>query len=542
MKSKKTSRLILSISIVGWFIIALFVFNIVSISAQDSAKTNVYKKIKLFNDVLFKLQENYVDEIDISKLIDSAIEGMLNETDPHTVYFTPDEFDRFSTSTKGEFGGLGISIDKKGDYITVVSPIEGTPAYRMGIQSGDKIVKVDGEDVVGISTDKVIKKMRGEKGTKVIIGILRPGVEDELEFEIIRDIIKIESIPYAFKLDNGIGYIRIRQFNQNTTKELREKLDELEEEGIRGLLIDLRFNPGGLLKEAVDTVNEFIGKNKRVVFTKGRIPQANLEYKTRYNRMRSDYPVIVLINEASASAAEIFSGSLQDWDRGLVVGKTSFGKGSVQKLFPLSDGNGLKVTTAKYYINSGRCIHKDLNDKLLKGKKVSDEEKEEAEKNHLQEIYYTQNGRVVYGGGGINPDIEIEQTRLSRLGIELRRKNIFFNFSVDYMVGNEEQVTLDFVADNNMVEDFFNTVKQDSIEFEQSEVDTLYSWIVHELTNNIVSRKFGIEEGYKIIIEEDTQLQEALALFDEYSTLNEMFDYAEQLQKNNPENEMTQEE
>ena len=204
---------------------------------------------------------------------------------------------------------------------------------------------------------------------------------------------------------------------------------------------------------------------------------------------------------SSASAAEIFSGSLQDWDRGLVVGKTSFGKGSVQKLFPLSDGNGLKVTTAKYYINSGRCIHKDLNDKLLKGKKVSDEEKEEAEKNHLQEIYYTQDGRIVYGGGGINPDIEIEQTRLSRLGIELRRKNIFFNYSVDYMIGSEEQVTLDFVADDNMVEDFLITVKQDSIEFEQSEVDTLYSWIVHELTNNIVSRKFGIEEGYKIIID-----------------------------------------
>jgi carboxyl-terminal processing protease len=542
MKSKKTSRLILSISIVGWFIIALFVFNIVSINAQDNAKTNVYKKIKLFNDVLFKLQENYVDDIDINKLIDSAIEGMLDETDPHTVYFTPDEFDRFSTNTKGEFGGLGISIDKKGDYITVVSPIEGTPAYRMGIQSGDKIVKVDGEDVVGISTDKVIKKMRGEKGTKVIIGILRPGVKDELEFEIIRDIIKIESIPYAFKLDNGVGYIRIRQFNQNTTKELREKLDELEEEGIRALLIDLRFNPGGLLKEAVDTVNEFIGKDKRVVFTKGRIPQANMEYKTRYNRMRSDYPVIVLINEASASAAEIFSGSLQDWDRGLVVGKTSFGKGSVQKLFPLSDGNGLKVTTAKYYINSGRCIHKDLNDKLLKGKKVSDEEKEEAEKNNHQEIYYTQNGRIVYGGGGINPDIEIDQTRLSRLGIELRRKNSFFNYSVDYMIGNEEQVILDFVADDNIVEDFLNTVKQDSIEFEQSEVDTLYSWIVHELTNNIVSRKFGIEEGYKIIIEEDTQLQEALALFDEYSTLDEMFDYAEQLQKSNLENEMAKEE
>lgn len=530
MKLNKFSRVILSVSVVGWFIIALFLLDTVSISAEnDPEQVNVYKKLKLFNEVLFKLQENYVDDVDIEILIDAAIAGMLDETDPHTTYFTPDEFERFNSNTKGEFGGLGISIDKKGDYITVVSPIEGTPAYNMGILSGDKIVSVDGENVVGISTDEVIKKMRGEKGTKVIIGIERPGVEEELEFEIIRDIIKIDSIPYAFKLDNGIGYIRIRQFNANTTKELRDKLDELEEEGIRGLLIDLRFNPGGLLREAVDTVNEFIGKGKRVVFTKGKTPQANLEYKTRYNRIRNGYPVVVLINEASASAAEIFSGSLQDWDKGLVVGKTSFGKGSVQRLFPLSDGNGLKVTTAKYYINSGRCIHKDLNDKLLTGKDVTEEEKEIAEAEHFKDVHYTEKGRIVYGGGGINPDIEIEQSRLSDFELELRRNNTFFNYSVEYILENQDTIELNFVADEEIVDEFLEFIVTDSIQYEQAEIDSSFNWIANEITNNVISRKFGVEEGYKVIIREDTQLQEALDLFERFSSLEEMFEYAETL-------------
>jgi len=530
MKLNKFSRVILSISVVGWFIIALFLLDTVSISAEnDPEQVNVYKKLKLFNEILFKLQENYVDDVNIDQLIDAAIEGMLDETDPHTTYFTPDEFDRFNSNTKGEFGGLGISIDKKGDYITVVSPIEGTPAYNLGILSGDRIVKVDGENVVGISTDEVIKQMRGEKGTKVLIGIERPGVKEELEFEIIRDIIKIDSIPYAFKLDNGIGYIRIRQFNANTTKELREKLDILEDEGIRGLMIDLRFNPGGLLRESVDTVNEFIGKGKRVVYTKGKTAQANLEYKTRYNRIRNGYPVIVLINEASASAAEIFSGSLQDWDKGLVVGKTSFGKGSVQRLFPLSDGNGLKVTTAKYYINSERCIHKDINDKLLKGKNVSDEEKEIAEENHMKDVHYTENGRVVYGGGGINPDIEIDQTKLSEFEIELRRKNCFFDFSINYILENQDDIDLSFTTDEAVVQDFLEFIIKDSIQYEQADLDSSYSWISNQLTNNVISRKFGVEEGYKIIIKEDTQLQEALMLFDRFSSLQEMFDYAEEL-------------
>ena len=547
VKLNKMSKVLFSASVIGWIIIGILLFNFVNVDASNSEEANIYKKLKLFSEALFNVRQNYVEELNVDDLIDSAIKGMLDEVDPHTYYFTPDEFDKFSTDTKGEFGGLGISIDKKGEYITVVAPIEGTPAYRMGIHAGDKISKVDGESVVGVSTDESISKMRGEPGTEVLISIIRPGVEEELEFEIIREIIKIHSIPYSFKLDNGIGYMRIRQFNANTTSDMREKLDVLEEEGIRGLVIDLRFNPGGLLREAINTVNEFIGKGKLVVFTKGRAPQTNMEYLTRYNRMRDDYPVIVLINSGSASASEIFAGSMQDWDRGLVVGQTSFGKGSVQRLFPLSDGNGIKITTAKYYIKSGRCIHKDLNDKLLKDERVKngditkeeiEEMQEEAEEKSHENVYHTNMGREVYGGGGITPDIEIEQSLLTDLGVELRRKSVFFNYSVDYLIEHEENVTLDYNASRKDIESLLEFAKAEEIEFEQVEADSIIGWIENELTSNIIGRKFGEVERYKRVLEEDTQLQKTLEIFEKYHTLEEMYEYAEETKKIKQEEEI----
>lgn len=536
----KMSKILFSASVIGWIVIGILLFDFVNVDASNSEDTNVYKKLKLFSEALFNVRQNYVEELDVDKLIDSAIKGMLDEVDPHTNYFTPEEFDKFSTDTKGEFGGLGISIDKKGDYITVVAPIEGTPAYRLGILAGDRITKVDGESVVGVTTDESISKMRGEPGTKVVISILRPGIEEELEFEIIREIIKIHSIPYSFKLDKGIGYMRIRQFNANTTSDMREKLDELEEEGIRGLVIDLRFNPGGLLREAINTVNEFIGKDKLVVFTKGRAPRTNEKYFTRYNRQRGDYPIIVLINSGSASASEIFAGSMQDWDRGLVVGQTSFGKGSVQRLFPLSDGHGIKITTAKYYIKSGRCIHKDLNDKLLKDERVKngeiskeeiEEMREEAEEKSHENVYYTNIGREVYGGGGITPDIKIEQSLLTDLGINLRRKNVFFNYSVSFLVDNDDIVSLDYTASDKDIAEMLEFAKTEEIEFEQAEVDSIHSWLKNELTSNIIGRKFGEVERYKLNLKEDTQLQKTLEIFEKYPTLIEMYKYAEELKK-----------
>jgi carboxyl-terminal processing protease len=489
-----------------------------------SAEQN--RSLRYFGEMVAAIKAYFGDSITYKQLIESAIDGMISELDVHTNFFTPDDFKDFTSSTMGEFGGLGIHIDRQGDYVTVVSPMEGTPAYKMGILAGDKIVSVDEENVVGMATDEVIKRMRGDKGTKVLIGIQRHGVENVLLFEIVRDIIKIKSVSYAFKLDNGVGYVRVRQFNANTTNELRVALDQLEREGIRGLLIDLRFNGGGLLGEAVDTVNEFIGPGRLVVSSKGRIRESNSEFHTRFNRSRSGYPVVVLINEASASASEIFAGSLQDWDRGLVAGRTSFGKGTVQQLYGLSDGYGLKITISKYYIKSGRSIHKDFLDRILRGQNVSVEEMEAIEKENREHIYYTVNGREVRGGGGIVPDVRIDQKRLTQMEIEMRRLNLFFDFTMDYYNNNRDSIQPDFRPDEAIVANFLDFAVSRGLEFEQADVDSALTFITLTIAKDVIDKKFGELAGYKVAIPLDTQLTETISLFDRFPTQEAMFEYA----------------
>ncbi len=510
-----------------WILSAVLLFVATGAFAQNQNKgTDIYSQLGLFSEVLNRLKQYYVTDLNDEELIKAAIVGMLGSTDPHTTYFTKDEFQDFTTSTKGAFGGLGIQIDKIGDYVTVVSPIEGTPAYRMGITAGDRIVKVDSTNVVGFSTDQAIKLMRGDVGTKVTITISRPGVSTPLEYNIVREVIKITSVPYFFKLDNGVGYVRISQFNENTTSELRDALNSLEKDNIRGLILDLRWNPGGLLDQAVDTVNEFIGKDKLVVETKGRILSANRQHYTRYDTKLRKYPIVVLVNEASASASEIFAGSLQDWDKGLVLGKTSFGKGSVQQLFPLANGNGIKITTSYYYIKSGRCIHKMINDKILQGEDVSESEiKAEESKTHEQ-VYYTVNKRVVYGGGGITPDIEVESDLLTIFGAELRRKNVFFNFAVDYLVDHDHKVAKDIVIDDDILSRFLSYARENGVSYTVSDLDSTSLFIRNSIKSELIRKVYGENEAYKVSISQDKQLMEAVDLFNRFRTMDAMFEHA----------------
>jgi len=485
--------------------------------------------LRYYETILFLIKDHYGSNTTHKAIVEASIEGMLKDVDPYTNFFNPDDFKEFNNNTRGSFGGLGIYIDKNGDYVTVVSPIEGTPAYKMGLQPGDRVVSVDHENVVGMITEEVTKRMKGEPGTKVNIGIDRPGVENTLYFDIVRDIIEIKSISHAFKLDNGVGYIRIRSFNEKTTVDLRKALDELEAENIRGLLIDLRYNPGGLLNEAVDTVNEFIGPNKLVVFTKGRAYGTNLEHRTRYNRSRSGYPVVVLINEASASASEIFAGSLQDWDSALIVGRPSFGKGSVQQLYPLRENYGLKVTVSKYYIKSGRCIHKELYDKLLRGIDVSEEEQQAIERANQEHDYFTTKGRVVKGGGGIIPDINIDQSRMTMIEREIRRLNLYFDFSINYYTQNKDYIRSDFYPSDDMVNDFVSFGVSKGLEYEQASLDSSYTHIKTTLAKEIIEKKFGETAGYKVAIPLDTQLMEAIQLFDNFTNTEDMFEYAKRV-------------
>jgi len=527
IRPKQKLALISIISI--WALSALLLVVATNAYAQSRPQsTNLYSQVQLFSEVLQKLKQFYVTDLSDEELIKAAIQGMLGSTDPHTNYFTAEEFKDFTTSTKGAFGGLGIQIDKIGDYITVVSPIEGTPAYRMGITAGDKIIKVNGESVVGFSTEESIKRMRGDVGTHVEITIGRPGVAEPLVFDIIRETIKIKSVPYSFKMSNGTGYLRITQFNENTVTELRSALTNLEAEGIAGLIIDLRFNPGGLLDQAVDTVNEFIGQNRLVVETKGRTE--NKQLYTRYVTKERNYPIIVLVNEASASASEIFAGSLQDWDKGLVMGKNTFGKGSVQQLIPLSNGNGVKITTSYYYIKSGRCIHKMSNDKLLKGQQLSEDDlKKETDKNHKQ-IFYTSNNRKVYGGGGIQPDIIAESDFLTQFGAELRRKNVFFNFAVEYLVDHNHQMD-SFEITDKIYNDFLAYTTKQDIKYTQTDLDSTSVYIRNTIKSELVRKLQGDSEAYKVTISQDKQLMQALDMFDRFKTLKAMFDYAETIKK-----------
>ncbi|MDP2172349.1 MAG: S41 family peptidase [Candidatus Cloacimonadaceae bacterium] len=530
--TKPKHRLAL-ITIAGiWLLSAILLFAATNAFAQTQSKgTDIYSQLGLFSDVLNRLKQNYVTDLNDEELIKAAIVGMLGSTDPHTTYFTADEFKDFTTSTKGAFGGLGIQIDKIGDYVTVVSPIEGTPAYRMGITAGDRIIKVDDKNIVGLSTDEAIKLMRGDVGTQVIITISRPGIAKALEFIIIRETIKIKSVPYFFKLSNNVGYIRISQFNENTINELRTALTELESQNIRGLILDLRWNPGGLLDQAVDTVNEFIGSGKLVVETKGKTIASNRQHFTRFSTKARNYPIVALVNEASASASEIFAGSLQDWDKGLVMGKTTFGKGSVQQLFTLSNGSGVKVTTSYYYIKSGRCIHKMLNDQILKGKTVSESEIKEDDKRNHEKIYHTVNKREVFGGGGITPDIETESDLLTLFGAELRRKSIFFNWAVDYLVEHEHKVSKDIVIDNDIMEDFLRFARNNDIKYSAADLDSAKTFIRNTIKSELIRKVYGDSEAYKVTISMDKQLQSAIDLFDRFSTMDAMFEHARSLKK-----------
>lgn len=524
---EKTSKKALITIAATWILSAVLLFVATTAFAQNENKGgDIYSQLGLFSEVLNRLKQYYVTDLNDEELIKAAIVGMLGSTDPHTTYFTKDEFQDFTTSTKGAFGGLGIQIDMVGEYVTVISPIEGTPAYRMGITAGDRIVKVDSTSVVGFSTDQAIKLMRGDVGTKVTITISRPGIPEPLEYNITREVIKIRSVPYSFKLDNGVGYIRISQFNENTTTELREALNELERDNMRGLILDLRWNPGGLLDQAVDTVNEFIGKDKLVVETKGRIPSSNRQHYTRYDSKPRKYPIIVLVNEASASASEIFAGSLQDWDKGLVMGKTSFGKGSVQQLFPLANGNGIKITTSYYYIKSGRCIHKMINDKILQGEDVSETDIKADEVKSHEQTYYTVNKRVVYGGGGITPDIEVESDYLTRFGAELRRKNVFFNFAVDYLVDHDHKVSKDIVIDDNIMSRFLTYARDNGVQYTVSDLDSASVFIKNSIKSELFRKVYGDNEAYKVTISEDKQLMAAVDLFNKFCTMDAMFDYA----------------
>ena len=344
--------------LIGFVVLATLVLGVVIGKGWEKTghASETYEELKVFAEVLTQVKKHYVEETLTKDLVHGAVRGMLATLDPHSSYMTPDMYKEMQVETRGEFGGLGIQIGVKDHRITVIAPIEDTPAFAAGIEAGDVITKVDDVPTKDLTLMEAVQKMRGIKGTKVTLTVDREGSKTPLQFSLIRDTIKIQSVRSRV-LDERIGYVRISQFQEATAGDLENKLSELKEKNIQGLILDLRNNPGGLLSAAVGVSEQFLESDKLVVSIKGRDGKKD-EYRSHMTSDHFEYPMIVLVNQGSASASEIVAAAMQDWGKAVIIGKTTFGKGSVQTILPLSEGSGLRLTTAKYYTPRGESIHK----------------------------------------------------------------------------------------------------------------------------------------------------------------------------------------
>jgi len=352
----------------------------------ESGQGDVYQHLRLFSDVLNLVQDNYVEKVESKELIYGAINGMLKDLDPHSSFMKPEEYKELQVETKGKFGGLGIEITIRDGVLTVVAPLEGTPADRAGVEAGDQIIKIDDAPTQDMSLTEAVQKMRGQKGTKVKLTILRKGAKKPMEFELVRDMITIQSIR-ARTLEPGYGYIRISSFQSGTANDLRKALEQLEKQNqpMLGLVLDLRNDPGGLLDQAVEVSDEFLDEGL-IVYTGGRLESQKMRFEAHKNTNPHNYPIVVLVNSGSASASEIVAGALQDHKRAILLGEPTFGKGSVQTVIPLNDGSAVRLTTSLYYTPSGRSIQaKGIEPDILVKRDVA-QKKEDGESKEVQRI------------------------------------------------------------------------------------------------------------------------------------------------------------
>ncbi|HET6373595.1 MAG TPA: S41 family peptidase, partial [Candidatus Polarisedimenticolia bacterium] len=478
---------------------------------RTAATTEQDASLQTFMQILDIVEQKYVDDVNSRDLIYGGIRGMLQTLDPHSTFLDPKTFKEMREEQQGSFSGLGIVISLKGEdkELTVISPIEGTPASRAGIRAGDYITHIEGKSTQGISTDEALEKLRGPKGTKVTITIQREGYDQPLDYTLVRDDIPTASLPYAYMLKPGIGYIRIKNFTQTTDTELEEKLKVLRSQGMEKLILDLRWNPGGLLEQAVRVSNRFLKPGSMIVYTKGRLQkESDRDYKAVGQTEKVDLPLIVLVNRGSASASEIVSGAIQDHDRGLVVGETTWGKGLVQTVFPLSGNAGLALTTAKYYTPSGRLIQRDyhsLEDYVMGNNAAPLDQREVRE---------TDAGRKVLGGGGITPDIEVSLEEPSKFCDLLERRTAFFDYAVAYVADHKEAPARDtFRVTDSIVGDFKKFLTRKKIEFTDKDIQENLAYIKLSVKAEILAYHYGLEERQKVLTERDGQIQKALEVF-----------------------------
>ena len=491
--------------------------------------SNVYQQLARFAEVLTDVSRLYVEDVDEEKLVTEAINGMLEALDPHSVYIPEKQLRDVNERFEGHFEGIGIEFIIQNKYPTVVSPVPDSPSDRLGLRPGDQIIEIEGVSTYGITEDEVIKKLRGPRGTTVNVTIKRPGVEDPLHFAITRDQISIYSVLAAFMIDEQTGYIKLNRFARTTNEELIKALQKLNSQGMKRLILDLRFNSGGFLDQAVAVANKFIPAGKKIVYTRGRIPQANEDFYATEDPMKTDIPLVILINHGSASASEIVAGAVQDWDRGLIIGERSFGKGLVQNQIPLKDGSAVRITIARYYTPSGRLIQRPYNHgRRQYYEEAWKDEEQEAPSDSARPKFYTSAGRVVFGGGGIHPDIVVKSEKITGFTANLIRKRLFFEYGSNYAARHQElakspkRFIEHFQTTPQMLAEFQQLIKsKKEIEFSQEAWDKDLEFIKARIKSEIARSLWNSEKYYEVEVRHDNQVLAALKNFQKAAELAE---------------------
>ncbi len=516
---KKIKYLVLTL------VIVVLVYGFKSDQSRD-----VFRKMKTFSQLISLVQQNYVEEPDMDDLMEGAMIGLLDRLDPHSTYITTDQLENIQEQFDGKFEGIGIEFAILDNYITVISPIPGTPSDRAGLQSGDKIVKINGESAYKITQEEVIKKLRGPKGSRVEISVRRIGVDEPFEVILIRDEIPIVSVLADFMIDDKTGYVKVNRFARTTAQEVEEALNDLEGEGMKQLVLDLRNNGGGLLDQAVNIVDLFISSRDTIVYTLGRLKDSNEVHRAHVWGTHKKYPIIVLINRGSASASEIVTGALQDLDRAYIVGETSFGKGLVQRQYSLSDGSAARITIARYYTPSGRLIQRPYDKGIEDYYSELGEENREASDSTLaaRPQFTTKHGRIVFGGGGITPDLYFKPDQNlteSARNVLWSADRLLFNFA-ETLKDSIRQVYPDFnsfygsfVMGEQVRNSFFNWLKTEDVKFTKEELVQDWDFLSNRITAEIAGANWGKKYLYKTIIGSDLQVQEALKHFKEAEDL-----------------------
>lgn len=503
---------------------------------------SVFDKVKKFNDVMSNAVKNYVDEVDTEKLTEAALRGMLEELDPHSVYISAKDMERVEEDFKGSFEGIGVEFDIINDTITIVSPIIGGPSESLGILAGDKIVRIDDTLAIGLSRKDVPNKLRGNKGTLVKVHIKRSGERDLLVFDITRDKIPLNSVDASFLIDGtDVGFISTNRFSATTHEEIVTAARTLRQQGMKKLLLDLRGNPGGYLDQAFRIADEFIPSGQKLVYTKGRRPEFDEVFWSTDRGELETIPLVVMINGGSASASEIVSGAIQDLDRGIVVGQTSFGKGLVQRQYPLSDGSAYRLTISKYYTPSGRLIQRPYDNKrdYYSGEgRVEGEEGDNLD--HTQDIedstadsrpkYVTAGGRTVYGGGGITPDYIVKSDTIAMFARKLRAKNLYWKTADQIMKTRGADIRAEYENDLHKYLTKFKVsapdmdilkkfAKNEEIEWNEEEFKTDEDFL-HVVIKAYIGRTIFNNNGYSsVMLSIDNQAIKAMSLFSEASKI-----------------------